>query len=342
VSSFRLAFLGFGNVGRALAQLLLRKRNELRERYDIAFSVTGIATGRHGMAIDPKGLDLNAALNMLHDGHSLDSLSAEPLPTDTLDFIRRCSADVLFENTPVNHATGQPALDYVRAALELGMHVATANKGTVVHGYHELTSLAKAKGKKYFFEATVMDGTPIFSLFRETLPAAQLLSFKGILNSTTNIILMRMEQGESFDDSVKYCQAIGIAETDPSADIDGWDAAIKVAALVTVLMDIPFNPQQVERTGIREITPDTVKSARAKGQRYKLICSAERSGASVKSSVAPQLVSPSSPMYAVDGSTSTIEFKTDILGDLSVSEKDPGPYNTAYGLLVDFINAVKG
>ena len=89
-----------------------------------------------------------------------------------------------------------------------------------------------------------------------------------------------MENGETFDEAVKYCQSIGVAETDPSNDVDGWDAAIKVAALITVLMDAPFTPQEVNRTGIRGITPEMIRSAKEKGQRWKLVASAERSGRS--------------------------------------------------------------
>ena len=137
----------------------------------------------------------------------------------------------MFENSPVNTQTGQPAIDHIRTALELGMHAITANKGPVVHGYRELTALAKSKGKTFGFESTVLGGSPVFSVFRETFPLAELASFKGILNATTNIILSRMENGESYEDAVKYCQSVGVAETDPTNDVDGWDAAIKVAAL---------------------------------------------------------------------------------------------------------------
>lgn len=340
MAHYKLALLGFGNVGRALAELLLRKRVELAERYDITFSVTGIATARHGTVVQPAGIDLAAALELLQTKRSLN-LITKSLIANSFDFIYKCGADVLFENTPVNHQTGQPAVDHVRAALEQGMHVCTANKGTVVHAYRELSELARSKNRKFYFESTVMDGAPIFSLFRETLPAARLLAFRGVLNSTTNIILTRMESGESFNQAVKYCQEIGIAETDPSADVDGWDAAIKVAALITVLMDVPFTPQQVERTGIRAITPEMVAAAKAAGERYKLVCSAEREGETIRARVAPQRVPISSPLYAVEGSTSIVEFKTDVLGDLSIVETNPGPHTTAYGLLADFINAVR-
>src|SRR3990172_6625342 len=238
MSHYRLAFLGFGNVGRALAQLLERKRAVLESQYDVTFSVTGIATGKHGFAINPNGLDAIQCIRAIEAGASLDQFTKLPV-TGNFEFIERCQAEVLFENTPVNHVTGQPAIDHVKAGLQAGMHVCTANKGTVVHGYRELTALAGSRSRKFFFEATVLGGTPVFSVFREAMPAATLTSFKGIINSTTNIILTRMEDGESFEEAVKYCQSIGIAETDPSNDVDGWDAAIKVAALVTVLMDTP-------------------------------------------------------------------------------------------------------
>ncbi len=321
-----------------MAELLLRKEGEIKSEYGISFKGTAIVTGRHGSAVDPDGLDLREALRLAAAGESLSGLSK--LPAGSISEVLRMSeADVMFENTPVNHTTGQPAIDHCKAALEIGMHVVTANKGTVVHGYRELTDLATVQGKRFFFESTVMDGAPIFSMFRSALPAARVESFRGVLNSTTNLILTRMEAGESFDEAVRYAQQIGIAETDPSADVDGWDAAIKVAALVTVLMGIEMKPQQVEREGIRGITAEMVQSAAEYDRRYRLICSAKRQGDSVTAWVAPELVSPSSPIYSVEGTTSIIEFKTDVLGNLSIVETDPGPRTTAYGLLADFLNA---
>ena len=337
---YNLALLGFGNVGRALAHLLQRKEAELQSRYDITFSVTGIATGRHAAAVNPAGLDYIKAVELVEAGESLTALSKISVQNN-LDFLRTCPADVLFENTPVNHTTGQPAIDHLHLALELGMHAITANKGPVVHAYRELTEFARTRHKKFLFESTVMDGAPIFSLFRSALPAAHLLGIRGILNSTTNLILGRMESGESFDDAVKYAQSVGLAETDPAADVDGWDAAIKVAALISVLMDIPFTPQEVDRIGIRNITPEMVADAKRQGLRWKLVCSAERLGTSAKGRVAPELVFPDSPLYRVDGATSIVQFKTDVLGDLSITEKDPTPDCTAYGLLADFVNAVR-
>jgi homoserine dehydrogenase len=345
---YNLAFLGFGNVGQALARLLLNKEEELRARYGLSFTVTGIATGSHGAVINRNGIDIDDALSWIGAGKAEDrpvSLHAfsgsEPAPVDSLDFIRRCGADVLFENTPVNYHTGQPAVDHLREALEHGMHAITANKGPVVHAYSELIALAEEKGLSFFFESAVMDGAPVFSMFRDALPAANLTSFRGVLNSTTNLILTRMEAGESFDRAVAYAQSIGIPETDPSGDIDGWDAAVKVAALVTVLMGFPLKPDQVDRQGIRGITLEDIAEARAQGARWKLVCSANRLVDGISARVAPEMIPASSALYQVSGTTSIVEFRTDVLGQLSLIEEDPGPSTTAYGLLADFINAVK-
>ncbi len=341
MAHFKLAFLGFGNVGQALAALLMRKHLELKERYGITYTVVGIATGRHGRIVSQAGIDINGALELVRSGHSL-SLMTNTLMFNTLDFIQKCGADVLFENSPVNPQNGQPAIEHLETALTCGMHAITANKGPVVHAYRELSELARSKGKKFLFESTVMDGAPIFSLFRYTLPGTRLASFRGILNSTTNLILARMEAGEAFQEAVRYAQKAGLAETDPSNDVDGWDSAIKVAALVTVLMGIPLKPQQVERDGIRAITADMVHAAKVEGRRWKLVCSAERERDTVRCRVAPEQVSADSPLYNVMGSSSVVEFKTDTLSSLSIVEGNPGPETTAYGLLADFLNAVRG
>ncbi len=343
MTHYKLALLGFGNVGQAFARLLLRKKDLLLQEYNLNWSVTGIATARHGSAIDPQGFDVTRALDVVSTGGKLDALSQLPDISDPLEFIRSCGADVLFENTPVNYASGQPAVDYLRAALQAGMHVITANKGPVVHAYKELTDLAQKQGHKFYFESAVMDGAPIFSLYRETLPAATLHGFSGILNSTTNLILTRMEGGESFEQAVAYAQSIGIAETDPSGDIDGWDASVKVAALATVLMGVPLKPAQVERIGIRNLTQDDIKQAKLQGKRWKLVCTARKdsSGSGIAARVAPEMASSDSPLYGVNGTSSIVTFETDVLPQLSIVEGNPGPETTAYGLLADFINATR-
>jgi homoserine dehydrogenase len=273
-------------------------------------------------------------------------LSRRQAPPDPLAFIHDCEADMLFENTPVNYADGQPAAAHLRAAMERGMHAITANKGPVVHAYRELAVRAAALGRRFLFEATVMGGTPIFSVWRTSLLGARLLSFRGILNSTTNLILSRMEAGASFDEAVAQAQALGIAETDPRGDTQGWDAAIKVAALVTVLMDQPLKPAGIPRQGIEDLRPEDIAAATRLGKRWKLVCHAEQTSAGVSASVAPEMVEATDPLFSVMGTSAAVTFNTDVLGPLTISESESqaisGPRSTAYGLLADMISAVRG
>ncbi|MEE9598920.1 MAG: homoserine dehydrogenase [Anaerolineales bacterium] len=339
---YKIALLGFGNVGQALVELLLDKKQTLKNELGILFRVVGIASGSHGAAANPKGFPLQELLTAYRSGISLDDFSEHPI-SGSREFIKRCGADVLFETTPVNYQTGQPALDFNRLALESGMHAITANKGPVVHGYRELTSLAKTRGVSFLFESSVMDGAPVFSIARCGYPGAVVTGFSGLLNSTTNLILTRMEEGESQEEAIAYAQSIGIAETDPSGDVDGWDAAVKVAALITVLMDIPYTPEQVDRTGIRGITTDLIQEAKENGKRWKLVCTAQRDESNpqvIHTLVKPVKISSDSNLYNVMGTSAILEIESDVLGKLSLIENNPSTRTTAYGLLADFLNAV--
>lgn len=336
----RLVLIGFGNVGRALARLLMRKREELADRYDLEAQVVAIATLRHGSLLAPEGFDLARALETVESGGSLDSISPLPAPADRAELIASSRGHVLLENTPVNYETGRPAIDHLRAALENNMHAITANKGPVVHGYRQLRQLAEQHDRRFLFEPTVLDGAPLFSLWQEGLPAARLESFRGILNSTTNHVLGRVEAGDSFPQAIAHAQELGIAETDPSGDLEGWDAAIKVAALATVLMGVDTVPSDVDRQGIEGLTEQDVRAAIDSGQRWKLICQAQHSSSGVQAQVRPQRIGGEDPLFSVSGTSSAITFHSDVLGALTVAEEHPGPNTTAYGLLADFLRAI--
>ncbi len=340
MKTIKLVMIGFGNVGRAFAALLLDKRDVLATQYDLRVRVTGILTGHHGGALDPEGIDLTRATALLEKNSSLEALNRGALPESAEEFIRVSGGHVMLENTPVDYASGQPAINHIEAALNNDMHAITANKGPVVHAYRRLSDLAAGRDRKFHFESTVMDGAPIFSLWRSSLPGAKLHSFRGILNSTTNLMLTLMEQGRSFDEAVQHAQDIGIAETDPSGDIDGWDAAIKVAALTTVLMDHSLLPSDVEREGIGAISAGDVQLAKSRGCRWKLVCEAQPTEQGFKASVHPQEIGSEDPLYNVIGTSSAITFHSDVLGALTVLEEDPGPHTTAYGLFADLLDAV--
>jgi homoserine dehydrogenase len=334
--SYNLAIVGMGNVARALLRLLISKETDLRRRYDIRWRLTGVATRRTGWIADPDGLNPLAALH----GHSLIQHGNTAQPRNLREWLEKTRADVLFEATSLNVKTGQPATEHLRMALELGAHAITANKGPIVHAYHELTALAKEKNRQFLYESTVMDGVPVFSMFPYGLPATDIRGFSGVLNSTTNVILTEIEKGRSMEEAVKRAQAMGIAETDPTADLDGWDAAVKVVALAIVLMGANVRLDQVQRTGIRELSEDKIRSVRAAGMRYKLVCRAERRGDSVECRVQPEILLASDPLANLEGSSSAIRFDLDVFG-LSLVEHNPGVEATGYGLLADFLRAVR-
>ena len=330
--SYNLAIIGFGNVGRAFLRLLIAKEIELRRTYDIRWRLTGVATRRVGWFADPDGFNPIALLN----GHWPARVANVSAPRDVREWLERAKADVFFEASSLEAQTGQPATEHLRAALESGAHAISANKGPVVHGYRELSALAKEKNRQFLFESTVMDGVPIFSLFPLGLPATDLRGFHGVLNSTTNVVLTEIEKGRTFADAVQRAQAMGIAETDPTADLDGWDAAVKLAALAIVLMGADVQIEQVQRTGIRELSEEKIRAVRAAGMRYKLVCRAERRGDSVQCCVQPELLLASDPLAGLEGTSSAIRFDLDMFG-LSIVEHNPGIEATAYGLLADLV-----
>jgi homoserine dehydrogenase len=331
-----LALIGLGNVGKEFIRLLAAKEHVLHREYGIHWRLTGVASRRIGWLADAAGMNPADVL-----AGRYPAPTSHPTPQNVREWLAAARADVLFEASSLNYETGQPAIDHLKAALEHGAHAISANKGPIVHAYEELRRLASAQGRRFLFESTVMDGAPIFSLFPCALPAVELRGFRGILNSTTNVVLTEMEHGATLDEAVKKAQQMGVAETDPSHDLDGWDPAVKVAALATVLMGVPLAPQQVERTGIRGLKPEEVRAAPSTGHRWRLLCRAERTPQGVRASVGPELLPMTDPLALLEGTTSCVRFDLDVFG-LSVIEHKPGVVATAYGLLADCIRAVKG
>jgi homoserine dehydrogenase len=310
---------------------LADREPELRTR-GIAWRVTGVASRRLGWLAAPEGF---APSDLAGNFHERDALRC----TDVRSWLEAARADVLFEATSLNVENGEPAIEHLRAALEHGAHAITANKGPIVYAYEELRDLARQRGRRFLFESTVMDGIPIFSLFQESLPLLHLHGFRGILNSTTNVILVGMEEGLSFDESLRKAQEIGVAETDARHDLEGWDAAVKVAALVRVLMGEPIRLQDIAREGILGLTSEQVRAARSAGTPYKLVCEARRGARGVEAHVSPRQLPLTDPLAQVAGTSSIVYFETDIFPGLVLTEENPGLFATAYGMLADFVRA---
>lgn len=334
MKQYNLCFLGFGKVGRALARLLAAKKDELRAVYGIEYQITGVASRSLGWHAKADGFD------------AAGLVSTQTLETDSAnnigDWLKEAKPDVVFETTSLNLDSGQPAIDYLRAVLQSGAHAITANKGVLVYGFQELNQLALAGGTRFLFESAVLDSAPVFSLFRETLPAVKLRAFSGIFSSTTNVILETMEAGRTFEEGLKTAQELGVTETDPSHDIDGWDATVKVCALANVLMNIPLKPAEVARSGIRELNANQLQRARAEGKPFKLLARASlQPDGKISASVRPEQVGALEPLGNVRGTSLAIHFELDMMPGLTVTSHRPNLQSTAYGLLADFINAVR-
>lgn len=335
-----LALVGFGHVGRRFARLLNERRDWLSLDYDLDCRIVGIATRRHGAVFRDAGLDAGALASRVEGGGRV--VDSGEVADDGFDVIRRLGRSdaplkVVIETTTLEITAGQPAIDHVRAALQSGCHVATANKGPAAFAYEELTALAEDRGRSFLFEGAVMDGVPIFNLVRETLPAVQINGFRGVINSTTNHILTALEEGESFDAALERMQTLGIAEADPSLDVDGWDAAAKTAALANVLLRARMTPQAVEREGIGPGTARVAMAAKARGARVRLVASAQAVPGGVTTSVRPVELPETDLLAGLRGMANALVLQTDLLGEIAICQLSGGLTQTAYALLSDLI-----
>jgi homoserine dehydrogenase len=266
----RLALIGFGNVGRALARTLLRT--------GAPFTVTALGTKSHGAVVAPEGIGL------------AEVLAGTDLPLRALPPIAELPADVLVELTTLDPATGEPALTYIRDALRAGMHVVTANKGPIARAYRELDALARHGGRMLRFEATLADCLPVFTLRRAALPLAEIREIRGIVSSTNNYILSRCAKGDAFGDALAEAQRLGIAEADPRNDLEGHDAAAKATILANVLMDAGLVPNDVQREVIDERTGARAKEAAQHGTRMRPVITIRREPGEVAYAVLTDLL----------------------------------------------------
>jgi homoserine dehydrogenase len=329
--------IGFGNVGQAFVKLLISRRGWLREVYGLEVEVLAISTRTRGSLLSNMAIDLGQVQGMLEKGGTFGDSMPGYVDLSPIEILDVCDANVMVELTTLNIHSGQPAIDHIRKALCRGMHVVTANKGPLAYAYDELSSLARSRGLRFRFEGTVMDGTPVFNLVERTLPGCEVEGVRGLLNSTSNYVLTEMSRGKSMEDALGEAIRFGFAEADPSLDVDGWDAAAKITVLANVLMGARSTPNRVDRTGIRGIDPESVRKAAASGMRYKLVASAEKAEGEVKTCVRPELVGSEDLFWSVDGRSSAITLKTDLMGEISVVERDPSIMQTAYAVYSDML-----
>ena len=311
----RCVILGYGFLGRRLAKELAQNRVE-------GVKLVGIASSK-GYIYREKGFkpgELPEAITKASDFREASSI----------ELIDGRLADLLVELTPTNIRDGEPGLSHIRRAIEEGMDVVTANKGPIALAYEELTGLAEERGVMLLYEATVGGGIPLISLQKRCLMADELLEIKGILNGTTNYILSRMHfEGMTFDLALREAQMLGIAERDPSLDIDGIDTALKIVILANSLMNARRRLSDVKVKGVRKVTSEAVAAAKESGMAIKLIGTASEE----ELSVAPRLIKLGDPL-CVHGTLNAVNFKLRILGNLTVIGEGAGE-STVSALLND-------
>lgn len=340
VKQKKLALLGFGNAGQAFAEMLTAKHEKIKEKYGYDVIVTAIATNTKGNLINPEGIDLTKTLS---DLKKCGRFCNENELTDmtTLQIVAEADYDVAVEMTPLNIFTGQPAIDHIETAFGRQKDVITANKGPVAWKFSALKKMAEDKGCKFFYETTVMDGTPVFNFAEKTLQLAEVTEVSGILNSTTNFILEEMAAGTPYDEIMQRGREMGFVEADPAMDIEGYDAAAKITALLNVLMDAGITPDMVDRKGIEDITVEDIKAAEARGNVIKLLCKGTRNAdGTVVATVKPEEVPKSDMLASIDSTTSVVSITTDLMKKVSVVEHQPEIEQTAYGVFGDLLRVL--
>ena len=333
-----VALVGFGHVGRRFARLLEEQRDRLLSDHGIVPRVVAIATRRRGSIADADGVDALRAAETVEAGGSLGDAGGAFGIIERLG-ASRADVRIAVETTTLDIAGGQPAIDHVRRAFAAGCHVVTANKGPVAFAYAGLRDEARAAGVSFLFEGAVMDGVPVFNLVRTTLPLVDIEGFRGVVNSTTNHILSALEDGEAFGPALARMQAEGIAEADPSLDVEGWDAAAKAAALANVLMDARLTPHDVARTGIDEASAERARAAVAAGRRLRLVASAARQAdGRVTARVRPEELPASDLLAGLRGQANALVLRTSLLGEIAICQLEGGLTVTAYALLADLVS----
>ncbi|GAB4215571.1 MAG: homoserine dehydrogenase [Roseiflexaceae bacterium] len=331
-TTYRLVMIGFGSVGQGFAQILQRRAAWLEEQYGVALRLVGVGT-RSWCSYDPAGLVPGALL----DAAAGRGQPPAPQAWSPLELVARAEADVLVEVSSTDLGTGEPATSHIRTAFGRGMHVVTANKGPIALHGRALLAEAVAAGRSLGFEGTVMSGTPALRLGWSALAGSDLRAVRGIVNGTTNYILSQMDGGAPYAEALAEAQRLGYAETDPTGDVEGHDAAGKAVILANMLLGGALRPGDVEREGITRLTPADIAAAHAAGERWKLLAHVAREGGRVTASVRPVRLPASHPLASVGGATNALTFDTDLLGEVTLIGPGAGGVATGFALLSDIL-----
>lgn len=347
MKNIRLCLVGFGVVGQGFAELIMTKHDFLKQHYGVDISLVGVANSRHGFIYRQDGLDIPTLLRLATEKGPLTVYPGATYWDDVLEGLQANSADILVEVTPTNLRDAEPGMSHIREALSKGMHVVTANKGPVALAANELISLAHQHGVQLRVESTVMAGTPVISTIQEGMAGAQVVAMRGILNGTTNYILSAMAEGRDYVEALADAQAKGYAETDPTADVEGYDAVAKTLILAALVFGHTLKPEQVVRKGITAITREQIQTVNDQDKRMKLIASlrmlsdGDGQKTILEARVEPTALPLTDPLARVDGVTNALTIHADTLSEVTIIGPGAGGIQTGQGLLADVLACVR-
>ncbi len=335
MKSVNLCLTGFGRVGRAFSRLIDEKKEACRIRYGLDLRLVAVLKSDGGLCSIKK-----AGLSGISDLRG-DSLHGHPawhrdLRVDKIlsEFEHGC----LVECTPTDLKTGDPGLSYMRKALKKGWHVAAASKGALVLKFKELAATARRKNAIVKYSAATAAALPTLDTGQISLAGAEVTRIDGILTGTTNLILSRMEEGLSFEEALKEAQDRGIAEPDPSLDIDGWDTACKILLISNAVVGTDLQLRDIRRAGIRHVTGEELRTARNNGTSLKLLGRMTRKKDKTRAEVGLFALDSGHPLFSISGTNKGVTFLTDTMDRVTVSGGKSGPSGTAAALLKDIIN----
>ena len=335
VKTVKLIILGFGVIGRGFCKVFTRKKKFIREKFNVNLEIVAICE-IDGSIVNNGGINISDIEKLIDNNKIKLSSHKNWTSTKSADVLKEIDADIALELTPGNIKTGEPGLTHITTALKNKKHVVTSNKAPIAIQFNELTELAKKNNLNLNYEAAVAGAVPLINLYKETLQINNINSIYGILNGTTNYILTKMTRdGITLDAALSEAQELGIAETDPTYDIEGIDTAVKVVILANALMNKNVKFEDVKVTGISDITPEAIEVTKKNGFVIKLI------GDVQKLEVSPRIIPVNHPLN-IDGTLNAVMLETDIAEDITIIGRGAGAKETASALFSDVLSIARG
>ena len=327
-------------MGKSFLALVAERAQTIRGQYGLNIEVGGVVD-IGGAAISKNGaLPLKELLNFLKSGGLPENFSGyEQIGLGGVEAIKSTDFDILVETTPTNLKDGGPAYSFIKAAISKGMDIVSANKGPFVLYFDELKKLAEVNNSRLFISAATGAALPTLDVGKFSTVGAEITAIEGILNGTTNFILTKMQvEKTSYADALKEAQALGIAETDPTLDVEGYDTRNKLVLIVNTLFNGSFGVNDVPVKGIANMTYKDIERGVKDGKTLKLLATAELRGGKVSLEVGPKYIDKSHPLAAINYSEKGITYTTDTMGQITVSGGKSSPVGAAAALLKDVVH----